>query len=75
MTHLQACVVHPFKGSTSTACNWQMKEIKMLFSSKATDVGRFLLGTREKDFPEVEVIYSEALKRQIRGIKPIQGRF
>lgn len=49
------CVLHPFKGSTSTACNWQMKEIKMMrwyFSVLSMPTcGQVSVGDKGERFP------------------------
>lgn len=77
VTHLQTCALHPFNGSaSSTAGHWQMIGIKVIrWCSSITSMlicGQ--ISVVVKDFPGVEEICSEALNRQIRGIKRVRGR-
>lgn len=77
VTHLQTCALHPFNGSaSSTARHRQMIGIKVMrwcYSITSTLIG-VQISVVVKDFPGVEEICSEALKRQIRGIKQVRGR-
>lgn len=76
VTHLQTRALHPFSGSASTSSPQEYKRWDGALPFRACRyVGTFLLGTTMEDFPGVKVISSEALKRQIRGIKPVQTGF